>query len=211
VLATIDTYLRLFHKAVEADGVARASMKDLDVAVRLKAFVQKEVDRSNDSTATLNLAQLQARHSKQREIVRQLTGAEVGFIDGKTEREGATLGPSGDDAPDSGMPGAEEPAGPRAKEEASSAEEELRSGPSSEEEPVKSKGGRPRNPRGWNSASRSSVLWSRALRACLAHLSAAEQAELNGVLDARGKHGGPRARKNRAASDAVMAGANVCE
>ena len=115
-LAILDTYIRRFGAAVEADAVARSSIKDLDVALRAKAFVQKEVDRSDDATATLNLAQLQARHAKQRAVAEAVTGDEVGFTPSRLDREALAAMPegalpSGAPPPDGGS-GGTGPAGP---------------------------------------------------------------------------------------------------
>ena len=182
-LSIVDTYILRFKKAVEADAVGRSSMKDLDVAVRLKAFVQKEVDRSEDATATLNLAQLQARHARQREQAEQLTDPEVGFIPSRADREATALaapGPAAAQPGDVGARGAapgEAPAKPAAPTPADVAPKpaaprtaaqvatQFRAGDGRQR-------GKPRKPRGRHSAARSSVLWSQAMRAAKRHAQA---------------------------------------
>ena len=86
-LGIIDTYIRRFDAAVKADAVNRHTIKDFDTAVRIRAFIQKEVDRSQDATETLNLGQLQAKHATQREFAQELDTSEVGFIASRTDRE----------------------------------------------------------------------------------------------------------------------------
>ena len=168
-LGILDGYIRKFKVAVEKDAVGRSSIKDLDVALRLKAFVQKEVDRSEDATTTLNLSQLQARHASQRESAALLTEPEVGFIDSRTDREAAAFGP----APSIGgsQPAVTEPAptSPVATAPAATVQPPPATPPKTNPSRYRKGDGRPRGalaaPRGWPSAARSSIDWGKATRA----------------------------------------------
>lgn len=183
VLSVVDTYIRRFRTAVEADAVGRSSMKDLDTAVRLKAFVQREVDRSEDATATLNLAQLQARHHAQRQAVAELSEAEVGFVPSRTAREEDALGAQRASTAEPAAPVDHQPATPGdvapEVEPSPDGAAPATGGDSGATaatvpaEPAKLAARRPRR-RGWPTAARLTVLWSQAMRAARPHILALE-------------------------------------
>ena len=177
-LGILDGYIRRFKAAVDKDAVGRTSIKDLDVALRLKAFVQKEVDRSDDATATLNLAQLQARHARQRELVAQLSGAEVGFIESRVEREAKALGLPPATAAPQPAPAEAAPTAPAVGGPGDTGQRPPAAAPPRKAARFRSGDGRQRGPtpapRGWPSAARASIDWGKATRALARHIPAEE-------------------------------------
>ena len=92
VAAMTDTFISKFGKAIENDAIKRATIADLERAVKLKQWVEREAAAPSGANVGLSLEALQARHKKVREQARQLDARLAGIIPGRTEREAVDAG-----------------------------------------------------------------------------------------------------------------------
>lgn len=91
VVAMLNTFIRRFGVAIEKDSIARTTIKDLEMALRLRSWVKKESDALSQPKTTLSLETLQARHRELRERAVRMGPELTGFVPGRMEREAEAL------------------------------------------------------------------------------------------------------------------------
>jgi len=91
VLTMLGTYIQKFETAIRGDAIARGSIKDLEMALRLRAWVQRESEALDQPKTSLSLEALQARHKAMREREAEIDPALSGEIEGRTEREARAM------------------------------------------------------------------------------------------------------------------------
>lgn len=89
IVGTLDEYIVKFSKGVKADTVTRASVADLDKAVRLRVHVVNEMRARESGAGVVTIEQLQQRHSQMRERSANIEPAVAGYTPGREEREAA--------------------------------------------------------------------------------------------------------------------------
>lgn len=89
LVGTLDDYIRKFDKGVKADTVTRASVTDLDKAVRLRLHVIDSMRARESGAGIVTIEQLQERHSKMRTQAAESSDEGAGYVPGRIDREAA--------------------------------------------------------------------------------------------------------------------------
>lgn len=84
----LDTFVRKFETAIKKDAVPRASIADLERALKLRQWIDSE-RKAGAKTAGIELADLQRRHSEVKRFVEDMDPAMCGIIPGREDREAA--------------------------------------------------------------------------------------------------------------------------
>lgn len=87
IVGSLDEYIRRFDKGVKADTVSRATVADLDKAVRLRVHVVNEMRARESGAGVITIEQLQERHAKLRTRSESVEPAIAGYTPGREERE----------------------------------------------------------------------------------------------------------------------------
>lgn len=87
----LDTFVSKFGKAIREDAVPRASIADLERALKLRAWLASEQAASKSGTG-IQLSELQSRHASVKSFVEDMDPAMTGIIEGRTEREARAEG-----------------------------------------------------------------------------------------------------------------------
>jgi hypothetical protein len=77
----IDRYLRQFEQAIIDERVRSDSPSDFNTMLRLKAFILGGADSRSEVHATFSLEKLQERHALALKDAREVTPAEMGFVE----------------------------------------------------------------------------------------------------------------------------------
>lgn len=85
----LDTFVAKFAAAIKKDAIPRASIADLERALKLQQWIASEQKAATTGAAAVGLSELQRRHREVVRFVEALDPAECGVIPGRTERDEA--------------------------------------------------------------------------------------------------------------------------